>query len=302
MHKINKNLTLIIFFFLLSFFCIPNVYAVDSVDGFDAVSTIIESGSEEANGHTPVTCSDDLSNFEFSRTVIGYGKSTNSPASTSGDATRVCCSQSSVNSNFPGLVELTCSYYNRKQDAPVENDSAIIQNDSSPIKCDDLSNYKFDYSQLITINAHGSLPASTDTTKSCCEQQSNLYGVETWKCSFYSLNTQNNSDKDNNGSGIPIFDDDGTANCDVLIGADGMALIDQVVTWIRIGVPILLILLGSMDLGKVVMIDDKDGMSKAVSAFMKRCIMALAIFFTPMIVKLLLTSAGIITEGAMCLF
>lgn len=65
-------------------------------------------------------------------------------------------------------------------------------------------------------------------------------------------------------------------------------IIKQIFTWIRIAVPILLIVLGIMDFTKVVVSQDPDAMKKSTSKFAKRCVMALIIFFIPSIVIMIL--------------
>lgn len=67
-----------------------------------------------------------------------------------------------------------------------------------------------------------------------------------------------------------------------------MHIIDQIFTWIRIAVPILLIILGVTDFTKVVASQDPDAMKKSTSKFVKRCIMAAIIFFLPSLIMLIL--------------
>lgn len=83
--------------------------------------------------------------------------------------------------------------------------------------------------------------------------------------------------------------DDGDKND---INNDGspslMYIINKIFTWIRIAVPILLIVLGISDFTKVVVSQDPDAMKKATSRFSKRCVMAIIIFFLPSIVMMIL--------------
>lgn len=65
---------------------------------------------------------------------------------------------------------------------------------------------------------------------------------------------------------------------------------------IQIGIPILLIIMGSLDLGKAVMSSDDKEIKGATSKLVKRVIMAVAIFFVVTIVSLvmgLFSSSGI---------
>ena len=55
----------------------------------------------------------------------------------------------------------------------------------------------------------------------------------------------------------------------------------------QIGIPIILIVLGSVDLGKAVIASDDKEVKAAQSRLIKRCIYAVAIFFVVTIVQLL---------------
>lgn len=61
---------------------------------------------------------------------------------------------------------------------------------------------------------------------------------------------------------------------------------------IQIGIPMLLIVLGSIDLGKAVIASDDKEVKQATSRLVKRCIYAVAIFFLVTIVQLLLNLVG----------
>lgn len=69
---------------------------------------------------------------------------------------------------------------------------------------------------------------------------------------------------------------------------------------IQIGIPILLIIMGSIDLGKAVLSSDDKAIKAAQGALIKRCIAAVAVFFVVTIVTLLMnlfTSSGTNVEG-----
>lgn len=61
---------------------------------------------------------------------------------------------------------------------------------------------------------------------------------------------------------------------------------------IQIGIPIILIVLGMLDLGKAVMAGKEDEMKKAQSMLLKRCLYAVAVFFVVTIVTLLFGLLG----------
>ncbi len=58
---------------------------------------------------------------------------------------------------------------------------------------------------------------------------------------------------------------------------------------IQIGIPILLIIMGSIDLGKAVMSSDDKEIKGATSKLIKRAIAAVAVFFVTTIVSLLMS-------------
>ena len=63
---------------------------------------------------------------------------------------------------------------------------------------------------------------------------------------------------------------------------------------IYIGIPILLILFGTIDLGKAVMANDDKAIKTATSSLIKRAIAALAVFLVSMLVSLIM---GWLTKG-----
>ena len=68
-----------------------------------------------------------------------------------------------------------------------------------------------------------------------------------------------------------------------------------IIPLIQIGIPIILIVLGMLDLGKAVVASKEDEIKSAQKMLIKRCIYAVAIFFVVVIVQLvfgLLSSTG----------
>lgn len=85
--------------------------------------------------------------------------------------------------------------------------------------------------------------------------------------------------------GIKITDND----CDGILGTILIDDISEILTWIRISVPILIIILGSLDFVSAILSDDQKQLSKATSKFIKRCIIGIIIFFLPSLIMLLLS-------------
>ena len=61
---------------------------------------------------------------------------------------------------------------------------------------------------------------------------------------------------------------------------------------IQWGIPILLIVMGSIDLGKAVMASDDKEIKGATSKLIKRAIAAVAVFFVPLLVNMLISMVG----------
>ena len=74
-------------------------------------------------------------------------------------------------------------------------------------------------------------------------------------------------------------------------------LIDQALTYVRIIVPILIILLGTLDLAKAVVASKEEQIKKAREDFAKRVAMGVVIFFVPTLVNIIMKLADIVWEG-----
>lgn len=72
-------------------------------------------------------------------------------------------------------------------------------------------------------------------------------------------------------------------------------LIKSVLGIIQFVIPVLLIVLGTIDLGKAVISSDDKEVKAAQSRLIKRCIYAVAIFFVVLLVKLVM---GLVSDSA----
>lgn len=107
----------------------------------------------------------------------------------------------------------------------------------------------------------------------------------------------NNSSYNNNNSGVgsSFFD------CSNERFVSIIRLLKAFLQVIQIGVPIGLIILGSIDLGKAVVSLDEDGMKKGQKTFMRRCIAAVLVFLVTTIVNLIMgTLAGSNADWQKC--
>lgn len=74
-------------------------------------------------------------------------------------------------------------------------------------------------------------------------------------------------------------------------------MLDTILLYIRIIVPIIIILLGTLDLSKAVIAGKEDAMKKAQKDFVKRILIGVAVFFVPLLVDVVMELAEIIWQG-----
>ena len=74
-------------------------------------------------------------------------------------------------------------------------------------------------------------------------------------------------------------------------------LIDEILQYPRIIVPILLILYGTLDFAKAVIANKPDEMTKAQKTFIRRLIIGAAVFLVPILVDIIMWLADIVWEG-----
>lgn len=79
--------------------------------------------------------------------------------------------------------------------------------------------------------------------------------------------------------------------CPELIGSEMQELLKNIVTVLRIMIPIVLNVFGVIDFVKAVFANDEDKMKKAQSIFIRRLIIGVVIYLIPTVLKLILTVA-----------
>ena len=184
---------------------------------------------------------------------------------------------------------------------------------SSAIQCEgiDLSGYSFEYTCRGLNSASDPSSGNVgDTTISCCEITISSYqngGIPQYACTYYTNNQviedghQTEADKadkaeeqEKHEERENINDITGNldASCDAIFDSEAQALIERLFGIVCIAVPILLIVLGSVDFGNAVLSSDQEAMQKAVKRFTTRCIVAVAIFFLPMLINLIFSFPG----------
>lgn len=78
------------------------------------------------------------------------------------------------------------------------------------------------------------------------------------------------------------------SDCDSLFGQDTIEFINEIMKWIRIAVPLLLVAFGIFDFSQAVFSSSEDNIKKIREKFFKRIIAAVLVFLSPLFVKLIL--------------
>ena len=73
-------------------------------------------------------------------------------------------------------------------------------------------------------------------------------------------------------------------------------VLGYVVTMIKIIIPLMLIILGMIDLGKAVVASKDDAISKATTSLIKRFVAAVIVFFIPTIVSALFNALALMSD------
>ncbi len=81
-------------------------------------------------------------------------------------------------------------------------------------------------------------------------------------------------------------------SCDELIGSSAKELINNIMKWIRIAVPLLLIALGIFDFAKATFSSKEEDIKKNREIFIKRIVAAVLVFLAPILVNLILDLAN----------
>lgn len=91
-------------------------------------------------------------------------------------------------------------------------------------------------------------------------------------------------------------------DCDGIFGSKNdpdsiRYLLNEIIKYPRIIIPILVIGLGTMDLAKAVVASKPDEMTKAQKTFIKRCIVGVVAFFIPTIMNIIMYLADLVWNG-----
>lgn len=89
-----------------------------------------------------------------------------------------------------------------------------------------------------------------------------------------------------------MFDTEEDIKCNSILSARTMMDIKKVLNIIRVIVPVLVIVYGSIDLAKAAMAQKEDNMKKAQNTFMKRMIVGVAFFFIPTLINIIINTVN----------
>lgn len=233
---------------------------------------------------------------------------------------KICCSLGSVTT---GTIHQECDNYKLKEgEEPIKqwevdiNDPQVVKHietdESKAVACPegtDLSNFTFNYTydEKDSYTNPGKGSENYKDARICCTSFATGHltgGAPKWRCSYYVSNSlieqgyetiaSRLAKKEETEEREDLEDITGnlTANCEAIFDPDAQALIKRIFGIICVIVPVLLIVLGCMDFGNAVLSSDQEALQKAVKKFTTRCIIAVAVFFLPLIVNLVFKMPG----------
>lgn len=140
------------------------------------------------------------------------------------------------------------------------------------------------------------------TKASTAEKNIRNYG---YNGHYGSLTTSDEYFKEFIEEGILTYDSAGEVTCqdyEAIFGSkddpDSIRyMVNTILQYVRIIVPILIILLGTIDFAKAVLAGKEDNMKKAQTDFIKRVMIGVAVFFVPLLVDVVMWLADIVWAG-----
>lgn len=191
-----------------------------------------------------------------------------------GISKRVCCSR--VGANHTEVYY--CEYYRPTASEQQNNGQSDQSKEFSNIPCD-YSDGVWDFSR----SYYSAINESTTTTNSkiCCQGTASPDMSKAFQCNAYIGKTNETVSPPSLENGETI-----ESNCGVI--SDIIPYIKEIYGFIKIVMPIALIIFGVMDFSTPILSNDKDALSKAGVKFAKRCIIVIAIIFVPTILGYIL--------------
>lgn len=182
---------------------------------------------------------------------------------------RVCCEKSG---------RYYCDYYTSVIEGASDGSKEL-----TGIPCD-LSDGNWTFQRSYTSPSDAS--TTTQNSKICCKGNGLKNGGETFRCNSYTGKKTEAAEEKKPTPSSPKKGNTVSGNCGVI--SDLIPYIQEVYNYLKIIMPIALIIFGAIDFTGPVLSSDKDALKKAGIKFTKRCIVVIAIFLVPAILKFVL--------------
>ena len=190
----------------------------------------------------------------------------------SGVVKRVCCE--SQNGKY------YCDYYTATID---ETNTSDGSKELTDIPCD-LSDGNWTFQKSYTAPSNES--TTTQNRKICCKGNGLKNGGETFRCNSYKGEKTEEIEQKPTTS-LPVQKGNKiSGSCGVF--SDLIPYIQEIYGYLKIIMPIALIVFGAVDFTGPVLSSDKDALKKAGVKFTKRCIVVIAMFLVPALLKFIL--------------
>lgn len=173
-----------------------------------------------------------------------------------------------------------CPYLNKESDIDYTND-VVAYNQSCVEYAYDHSLHTEEYMKKYEVSKSSKTTATPDATTEVNPSASPNEGEES-----------GDGNKEETPTWPGLGEDIGEASCDAILG-DVVNEFQEIFNWFKILAPIFLILFSAIDFGKAVIVEEKENLKKSLGNCIKRAIAALAIFFLPFLINLLLNMPGI---------
>lgn len=180
-------------------------------------------------------------------------------------------------------------YFNESQVRVVKEDE-VLPNDTSAVLNGLLEYSDIQVSRVLKeYENYGGCPINIykNEIHSGIKEGSTIYSLDRLASGSY-MTTYVYMGGSDNDDPIPTDPED----CSQLLGDDVINFINEIMKWIRIFIPILLIGLGILDFTKATFSKTEEDMKKAREKFIKRIIAAVLVFLVPIFVNLLLDLAN----------
>ena len=109
----------------------------------------------------------------------------------------------------------------------------------------------------------------------------------------YAIPIETLEKKANNQTSLNLVKNDSALNCDEIFTPDAASLVNEILNYIRIIAPALLVILTAVDFATATLQQDNDAMKKATNKVTKRAIATALLFFVPTIVRAIFNLPGI---------